>query len=121
MTQTKQIICTVCPIGCSITVTGEEGKALECTGYSCPRGERYARSEYEAPVRLLTTVVKTKGHPDTPLLAARTDAAVPKELLFQCMELVKNLEVSAPVHQGDVLLENIAGTGRNLIASADYL
>ena len=121
MTQTKQIICTVCPMGCSITVTGEDGKAISCTGHSCPRGERYARCEYEEPVRLLTTVVKTKGHPDPPLLAARTDQAVPKALLFQCMEQVKQLEVSAPIHQGDILLANIGGTGRNLIASADYL
>ena len=41
----KEIICTVCPMGCHITVEGEGEQILSVTGYTCKRGLEYARSE----------------------------------------------------------------------------
>ena len=37
----KDLICIVCPRGCSVTVEGEIG-ALKVTGCSCAKGEQYA-------------------------------------------------------------------------------
>lgn len=44
---------------------------------------------------------------------------VPKGKIFAVMDAVRALEVKAPVHIGDILCENIADTGSNLVAAAD--
>lgn len=114
---TKNITCTRCPMGCSLTVTEESG-VLTVTGQGCPRGEEYGRSEYTCPVRTLTTTVLVTGGTE-PLLPVRTDRPIPKGSLFACMELLRSMSVAAPVSAGQVLLEDLAGTGANLIACAD--
>lgn len=113
----KNITCTRCPMGCTLTVTETAG-TLTVTGQGCPRGEEYGRSEYTCPVRTLTTTVLVTGSTE-PLLPVRTDRPIPKEKLFDCMEIVRSLRVAAPVSAGQILLENIAGTGANLVACAD--
>lgn len=117
----KEIICTVCPMGCHITVTGQGGEIQSVTGNTCPRGEEYARNEFVRPMRLLTSVAKTEGAADMPLLAVRSDRVVPKDQIFACVEEIRGLCLTAPVHRGDVLIANVAGTGANIIASADLL
>ena len=114
---TKSITCTRCPMGCTLTVTEKSG-VLTVTGQGGPRGEEYGRSEYTCPVRTLTTTVLVTGSVEL-LLPVRTNRPIPKEKLFDCMETVRNLRVAAPVRAGQVLLENIAGTGVDLIACAD--
>lgn len=115
----KEIICTVCPMGCQIAVTGEGENIASVTGNTCPRGEIYARSEFVHPMRLLTSVARTQGRPDTPLLAVRSDRPLPKDRQFDCIEAIRALTLSAPVRRGDVLIANVAGTGANMVASAD--
>lgn len=117
----KEIICTVCPMGCRITVTGQAGMIQSVSGNTCPRGEEYARNEFVRPMRLLTSVAKTQGVADMPLLAIRSDRVVPRDMLFACMEEIRRLCLTAPVHRGDVLITNVAGTGANIIASADLV
>ena len=114
---TKNITCTRCPMGCTLTVTEKSG-ILTVTGQGCPRGEEYGRSEYTCPVRTLTTTVLVTGGAE-PLLPVRTDRPIPKDSLFACMELLRSTSVAAPVSAGQVLLEDLAGTGANLIACAD--
>ena len=113
----KAITCTRCPMGCALTVTEREGN-LTVTGNGCARGEEYGRSEFTCPVRTLTTTVRILGAAE-PLLPVRTDRPVPKEKIFACMELIRTMTVAAPVTTHQVLLENIADTGANLIACAD--
>ena len=57
----KEIICTVCPMGCHITVTGEGDRVDSITGYTCKRGEEYGKQEFAHPVRILTSTVKLEG------------------------------------------------------------
>ena len=113
----KQFTCTRCPMGCTLTVAEAEGN-LTVTGNGCPRGEEYGRSEYLCPVRTLTTTVRVIGAAE-PLLPVRTDRPIPKEKLFDCMELIRSMTVSAPITTGQVLVENIADTGANLVACAE--
>ena len=113
----KKFTCTRCPMGCALTVTERES-VLTVTGNGCLRGEEYGRSEYLCPVRTLTTTVRVTGAAE-PLLPVRTDRPVPKDKIFQCMELIRSMTVAAPVTTHQVLLENIADTGANLIACAE--
>lgn len=112
----KEVICTVCPIGCRIKVEGENGVIKSVEDYKCNRGLTYAENEFLHPVRILTTTVKTdvKGNP---LLPVRSNKPIPKEKLMDCMAEVSKVCVSAPVERYQVIIENICGTGVDMVAS----
>ncbi len=112
----KEIICTVCPMGCHIFVEGEGDRIDRIEGFTCKRGEEYGRAEFSHPVRILTSTVKITGA-DQPLLPVRSEGPVPKELIPSCMEEIRNTVAKAPVGVHDVIIENICGCGVNIIAS----
>lgn len=112
----KEIICTICPLGCHITVTGEGDEIETIEGYTCKRGEDYGRQEFSHPVRILTSTVKLTGGAQ-PLLPVRSEKPVPRELLLSCMDLLKETSVGVPVKRYDVIVENICGSGVNIVAS----
>lgn len=111
----KEIICTVCPRGCHIQVEGEGDKILSVEGQGCKRGREYASAEFAHPVRILTTLVKLDGQND--LLPVRSNKPVPKEKLFDCMEVIRAATVKAPVNRYDVVVANICGTGVDIVAT----
>ena len=113
----KNITCTRCPMGCALRVTEADG-ILSVTGNTCPRGEEYGRSEFTCPVRTLTSTVRVIGAAE-PLLPVRTDRPIPKDKLTECMALIRDLTVKAPVTTHQVLLENIADTGADLVACTE--
>ena len=105
-------------MGCSITVVGEGTNITSVTGFTCPRGEEYARNEFVCPVRTLTTTVEIEAEFE-PLLPVRTEKPVPKAKLFECMEIIRSKKFSLPIKERQVLIEDLAGTGVNLIACMD--
>jgi CxxC motif-containing protein len=111
----KEIICTVCPRGCHIQVEGEGEKVLSVEGQGCKRGLEYASAEFAHPVRILTTTVKLAGAND--LLPVRSNKPLPKEKLFDAMEIIRAAAVKAPVARYDVVIENICGTGVDIVAT----
>lgn len=113
---TKEIICTVCPMGCHITVEGEGDQVTSISGFTCKRGETYGRQEFAHPVRILITTVKT-DQPGHELLAVRSSVPVPKERLFDCMEVIRQTTVQAPVKRYDVVIKDICGTGADIVAT----
>ena len=58
--ETRNLTCIGCPLGCSITVTTENGEIRSVTGHTCKRGETYAREEVTAPRRIVTSTVRAK-------------------------------------------------------------
>ena len=113
----KDIICTVCPRGCSITVDGDGKKATKIDGYGCKRGLTYAETEYVNPVRILTTTVKIEGKDE--LLPVRSDSPISFSKLMDCMEVIKTVSVKAPINRYDVIVKDILGTGVNIVATKD--
>ncbi len=104
-------------MGCGITVElNDSGEVVSVTGNTCKRGDAYARTECTHPVRSLATTVKVDGgiHNVVPCKSA---GALPKEKIFDCMKEINNAEAKAPVSIGDVLIENILGTGINIVAT----
>ena len=49
----KEIICTVCPIGCHILAEGTKEEITSIEGYTCNRGKEYGTREFLHPVRIL--------------------------------------------------------------------
>lgn len=112
----KDIICTICPTGCVIHVTGDEKSIASIEGFSCKRGEAYGKSEFLAPVRTLTSTVKVEGS-TYPLVACRSNGPLPKDKVLDCMKEIHALTVTAPVTRGQVLIPNILGTGIDIVAT----
>lgn len=110
----KNIVCTVCPKGCRITAVMEGENVVEVTGHTCKRGEVYAEAECTNPVRVLTTTAMTdKGN----VISVKTKEAVPKKLMYECMEAVNGIVIKTPVKVGDVVMDDICGTGVSVIAT----
>ena len=108
--------CIICPKGCEIEAD-IDGEKIELTGYSCVRGRKYAEAEVTNPVRTLTTTVRLKSGA---MLPVRSDAPVPKSMLFECMNAVREIDLpDGLVKAGDIVLDNICGMGAKLIACAD--
>lgn len=114
----KEITCTVCPMGCRITVCGEGEVIHSVKGYICARGEQYARSEFVHPVRILTSTALVSGSSE-PLVAVRSNRPLPKELLMNCMKKIHTLHLQAPVYRYQVLIPNIMDTGVDIVASGE--
>lgn len=112
----KEIICTVCPRGCRIMADGDGDKVLTAEGYSCKRGLEYASTEYAYPVRILTTTVKLSGVQND-LLPVRSSKPLPKEKLFECMEIIRKTVAQTPIKCYDVIIANICGCGVDIVAT----
>ncbi|MHA1755003.1 MAG: DUF1667 domain-containing protein [Candidatus Odinarchaeia archaeon] len=117
----KEIICIICPQGCTITVSYTEDqqgqiKVLSVEGSACKRGEEYAIKEVVNPERTVTSSVLVEDG-ELPLVSVRTDKPIPKKLIFQIMDILKKAKVKAPVRRGQIIVENILNTGANIIAT----
>ena len=114
---TRVFTCILCPNGCEITVTHENGVISECQGHQCKNGKKYVEQELQDPRRTIASSVLVSGG-DRPLVSVRLTAPIPRDLIFPLMEQIKKLCLQAPVEPGQVLLENVFGTGSNLITTS---
>lgn len=112
----KVMNCIMCPLGCEMTVTLDQGKFVSVTGNTCPRGAKYAEAEVTAPKRMLTTTVRIQGG-FLPLLPVVSSDVLPKEKIAECAAYLHNVNVEAPVKAGDVVIADILGLGVNIVAS----
>lgn len=112
----KKLTCIVCPMGCSLCVKEENGK-VTVTGNTCPRGAAYGESEIKNPTRTVTSTMRTEGGK---LVPVKTDRAIPKDKIFECMKIIN--ENKAPLQNaiGDVIIKDVFGsnivvTGKEVI------
>lgn len=103
-------------MGCPLTVKMEGGQVAEVSGNTCKRGAVYARKEVTNPTRIVTSTVKVAGGV-AGMVSVKTREDIPKEKIFACVRALKDVEVKAPVHIGDVILADAAGTGIPIVAT----
>ena len=113
---TRDLTCICCPLGCSIQVTLENGEVTSVTGNTCPRGDAYARKEVTNPTRIVTSLVRVKNGA-LPVVSCKTASDIPKEKIFDITKALEVIDVEAPIHIGDILVKDVAGTGVDIIAS----
>ncbi len=111
----KEMTCIVCPLGCHLTLE-PEGESFAVSGNKCQRGKKYAIEEMIAPKRVITSTVAVDGG-SYPVISVKTQAAVPKELIFEVMEDLSAVMMKAPVQVGDVVIANVRDTGVDVIAT----
>ena len=106
----KEFTCIVCPRGCRLQIDDN----LNVTGNSCPRGAVYAKEEVSNPKRNITSSVRVKNREFT-LCSVRTSQAIPKDMMFEIMEEINKVEIEAPTHIGDIVIQNVLNTGSDII------
>ncbi|WP_298562900.1 DUF1667 domain-containing protein [uncultured Phascolarctobacterium sp.] len=114
--ETRIMNCIMCPLGCEMTVTIEDGAVTGVTGNTCPRGPKYAHDEVVAPKRMLTSTVRVNGGL-LPLVSVVSKNTLPKERILDCAAALRQVIIEAPVSEGQVIVENILGLGVDIVAS----
>lgn len=127
--ETSFVTCVICPKGCSIKVDWElcddgSKKVVGVFGNSCTRGLKYATAEVVHPERALTSTVRLVNDGDDghscELVPIRSASPIPKESLMAAMEEISKKTIrNSSVKMGDVVIEDIAGTGVAMVACRD--
>ncbi|PKL24794.1 MAG: hypothetical protein CVV47_08180 [Spirochaetae bacterium HGW-Spirochaetae-3] len=122
MPDIQELVCIVCPLGCRMTVSGFSGDAasIAVEGNGCARGADYAVREATAPTRTVPSTVGIRGAA-LPRLPVKTARPVPKGAIMACMRVIRGVSVDAPVAMGAVIVEDLAGTGVQLVATRSML
>ena len=122
---TRELTCIGCPLGCTLTVSLDKNMdgILEVTsvvGNTCPKGELYAKKEVTNPTRIVTSTVRVMNGV-SPMVNVKTESDIPKNKIFACVDALRGIEITAPVKIGDIILENVAGTGVNVISARNIM
>ncbi|MBE6577310.1 MAG: DUF1667 domain-containing protein [Ruminococcaceae bacterium] len=110
----RELTCIVCPKGCQLKVELDGKKVLSVEGATCKRGVAYAEAECTAPMRTITSTAVIVGGGVVPV---KTDKAIPKELVFDCMKQINAARVSPDAKLGDIVIENVLGTDANVVTT----
>ena len=113
--ETKILTCIGCPLGCTLTAV-PNGESFDISGYTCKRGLEYAKKELTRPERTVTSTVRVSGGKAN-VTSVRTASDIPKDAIFRVMEAINAIVAPAPIAIGDVLCEDIGGTGVALTAT----
>ena len=103
----RELTCIICPRGCLLTAE-IEGENVSVTGHSCPRGVDYAVNECLHPTRTVTATVRVANRHNT-MVSVKTSAPIPKESMFEAMQMIREAKAKAPIAIGDVLLADVFG------------
>lgn len=114
--ETRNLTCINCPMGCALTIGMEGDEVISISGNTCPRGEAYGRKEVTNPTRIVTSTVRVKDG-ESDMVSVKTKQDIPKGKILECVKALKDVEVQAPIHIGDVIVADVAGTGAAIVAT----
>lgn len=115
----KQLICTSCPLGCSLEAQ-KDGEKIVVTGAKCNRGSQYAQDEIVNPKRTVTTTIVVLNG-EIRRLPVRTNKPFPLRRISELIQFLSTIEVEAPVYVGQVITTNCLGEGVDIIATRTIL
>ena len=102
----RELTCIVCPLGCKLSVELDGRQIKSVKGNTCKRGAVYAENECTNPQRTITTTVKCI---DGSLLPVKTNGTIPKDKMFECMEIINKTIAPLPICAGDVIIKDVFG------------
>lgn len=112
----KKLTCIECPKGCALSVDIENCRVVKVSGNDCPKGQDYAVSEIENPVRIFTSTVRTKGL-SLKMAPVRTDKPIPKARTQEAMDAIKKITLNKHLPAGGVIDADFLGLGVKLIVT----
>jgi CxxC motif-containing protein len=116
----KNYTCIVCPNGCDITVEFENRIIHSIKGASCKCGDKYVEQELTNPHRTIASSIRLDGG-ELPLVSVRLSNPIPKEKIFNVMEVIKKAHLTAPVSIGQIAIANVLGLGSDVIVTKDIM
>lgn len=116
----KNYTCIICPNGCDITVELNNGIINSIQGATCKRGNRYVEQEITNPKRCISSSILLEGGV-LPLVSVRLSNPIPKERIFDVMEVIKKSRLKAPVSTGQIAIANVLGLGSNVIVTKNVM
>lgn len=112
----RTFTCIVCPNGCEVETEYEGTRVLSVAGNLCPKGKAYVTQELVDPRRTIATSVRVLGG-TLPIASVRLTGAIPKDRIFDVMDEINRQSLAAPVHIGDVVIQNILGLNSDVIVT----
>lgn len=112
----RNLVCISCPMGCLLKVEMDGDDVINVTGNTCKRGEIYGRKEVTAPTRIVTTTVPVIDG-ELAMVSVKTRSDIPKDKVHACVEALKNVTATAPIYMGQIIQENVADTGVDMVAT----
>lgn len=118
----RKLTCIGCPMGCQVTISYEmngetvDESSINVTGNTCPRGKEYAISEVTNPTRIVTGTVGISNR-EGKVVPVKTKTPIPKGKIMEVAKALMDIKATAPLNIGDVLSEDICGTGSQLIVT----
>ena len=112
----RELICINCPLGCHLTIDDTDKNNIIVTGNTCPRGKKYGIDEVTNPKRMVTSSVKVLNG-DQEVVSVKTKETIPKALIFDSLNELKKITLTAPVNIGDIVIKNILNTGVDVVAT----
>lgn len=85
----KRYTCIVCPACCDLETDG-----VDVNGARCPKGEAFALQEMVAPLRVITTTVRSETSKGVRMVPVKSACPVPLALIPEVMKQVKALRLS---------------------------
>ena len=67
-------------------------------------------------MRNIATSILVEGG-EMPLASVRLSAPIPKAKIFDVMNEIRKVKRTAPIHEGEVVIENVLGLGSNVIVT----
>ncbi|TRW27721.1 DUF1667 domain-containing protein [Criibacterium bergeronii] len=111
--------CINCPLGCRLHVEINDQGEITVAGNTCKLGENYAKQEAVSPKRIVTSIVRVDGIANAHTLSVKTKEPVPKSKIFEVMDELKTVKITSKTKIGDVVVNNIADTGVDIIATSN--
>lgn len=109
-----KLTCINCPLGCALEVRYIDEEYV-VTGNRCIRGKKYALAEISNPTRILTTTIRVKNSPY--MLSVKSNGGIAKDKIFECIQILKEIEVQAPISMNEIIVANILDSGIDIVAT----
>ena len=118
-----EFVCLQCPKACVLRIElDEKQEIVSLQGEECKRGREFAEGEVKEPMRILTTTVSvSSADKEHPLLPVKSASPIPKRVIREAMVELADVKVSVPVQIGSTIMENVLGTGVDMVATAERL
>lgn len=116
MSEMRKFLCVSCPVGCALTVEVDGINVLHVEGHTCPRGTKYAENEVSNPLRVFSSTVRVEGGA-LPVCPVRSAQPIPLNKIFDITKEVARKTAQAPLKIGQVIVENVCGTGVDIVTS----
>ena len=103
----RELTCIACPLGCALTIELDGKNIISIEGNTCKRGREYAISECTSPVRTVTTTMRCENGD---LVSVKTKNPIPKDKVFEAMNVINSTTAKLPIKVGDVLIDDLFGS-----------